>query len=88
MLMAPEEGNSYALKIENAANQAERFVWTKANFGQDVAVNYEIQLDKFGNESMPNEIYNKLTNDIGKYVSIFPKTQIRAGGTRPYLVVA
>lgn len=50
MLMAPEEGNSYALKIENAANQAERFVWTKANFGQDVAVNYEIQLDKFGNE--------------------------------------
>ena len=50
MLMAPEEGNSYALKIENAANQAERFVWTKANFWQDVAVNYEIQLDKFGNE--------------------------------------
>lgn len=50
VLMAPEEGNAYSLSIENAANQAERFVWTKANFGQEVAVNYEIQLDKFGNE--------------------------------------
>ena len=50
MLMAPEEGNTYILSVENAANQAERFVWSKANFGQEIAVNYEIQLDKSGNE--------------------------------------
>ncbi len=50
ILLAPEEGNSYTLAIETAANQAERFVWTEANFGQDVAINYEVQLDKTGNE--------------------------------------
>lgn len=50
MLMAPEEGNSYVLSIDDAEKQAERFVWTKANFGQEVQINYEIQLDKVGNE--------------------------------------
>lgn len=50
ILLAPEEGNSYALLLETATNQAERFVWTKANFGEDVAINYEVQLDKVGNE--------------------------------------
>ncbi len=50
ILLAPEEGNSYTLSLETAANQAERFVWTEANFGQDVAINYEVQLDKVGNE--------------------------------------
>lgn len=50
ILLAPEEGNSYALSLETATNQAERFVWTKANFGEDVAINYEVQLDKVGNE--------------------------------------
>lgn len=50
ILMAPEEGNSYVLLEGNAAIQAERFVWTKANFGQEVAVNYEVELDKVGNE--------------------------------------
>lgn len=43
-LVAPTSG-SYVLNIESADNLAERFVWTSANFGQDVAINYEIQLD-------------------------------------------
>ncbi len=46
-----------------------------------------IVLDKFGNESMPSEIFNQLTRDTVRNVSIFPKTQIRAGGSRPFLVV-
>lgn len=50
VLLAPEEGNSYTLALETAAGQAERFVWTEANFGQDVAINYDVQLDKVGNE--------------------------------------
>ena len=50
VLLAPEENNSYTLAIENAANQAERFVWTSANFDQDVAINYNLELDKAGNE--------------------------------------
>lgn len=50
VLLAPEANNSYVLAIENAANLAERFVWTEANFDQDVAINYTVQLDKAGNE--------------------------------------
>lgn len=50
VLLAPEEGNSYLLLQETGANQAERFVWSKANFGEDVAINYEVQIDKVGNE--------------------------------------
>lgn len=50
VLIAPEEGNAYVLLEANAAIQAERFVWSKANFGQEVAVNYEVELDKAGNE--------------------------------------
>lgn len=49
VLLAPEEGNTYTLSVENAENQAERFVWSKANFGQDIAVNYEVELDAAGN---------------------------------------
>lgn len=48
-LLAPENNNSYVLSQENAAQQAERFVWTAANFDQPVAINYEIQMDKAGN---------------------------------------
>jgi hypothetical protein len=50
VLLAPEEGNSYVLAIENASMQAERFVWTSANYNEDVAINYTIQIDKAGNE--------------------------------------
>ncbi|CAM3989845.1 SusE domain-containing protein [Flavobacterium antarcticum] len=49
VLMAPEEGNTYTLVVANAENQAERFVWSKANFGENIAINYEVQLDVVGN---------------------------------------
>lgn len=48
VLSAPEDGNSYNLMMENASMQAERFVWTSASFDQDVAINYEVQLDSAG----------------------------------------
>ncbi|RZK12888.1 MAG: hypothetical protein EOO46_01510 [Flavobacterium sp.] len=50
VLLGPEGNNSYVLLPENLANQAERFVWTEANFDQDVAINYTVQLDIAGNE--------------------------------------
>jgi len=43
-LIAPQ-GGAYVLNIESADNLAERFIWTSANYGQNVAVNYEVQLD-------------------------------------------
>jgi len=49
VMSAPEGANSYVLAVEQASNQAERFVWTSANFRQDVAINYEVQLGLVGN---------------------------------------
>jgi hypothetical protein len=49
VLAAPGEGSNYVLDVTNAASQIERFVWSSANFDQDVVVNYEVQLDKAGN---------------------------------------
>lgn len=43
-LIAPD-GGSYVLNIESANNLAERFIWTPANYGQSVAINYEVELD-------------------------------------------
>lgn len=50
VLAAPGDGSTYVLNVENAANQAERFVWSSANFDEDVAIKYEVQLDKAGNQ--------------------------------------
>jgi hypothetical protein len=50
VLMAPEDNNSYVLAIENASMQAERFVWSSANYDEDVAINYTIQIDNAGND--------------------------------------
>jgi hypothetical protein len=49
VLAAPGEGSSYVLAIENASTQAERFVWSSANFDENVVINYSIELDKAGN---------------------------------------
>jgi hypothetical protein len=47
-----------------------------------------VVLDRFGTESMPDETYQKLLNTSNKHITLFPKTQIRAGGVRPYIVVS
>jgi hypothetical protein len=50
VLLAPAVGTSYALSIDNADLQAERFVWTNAEFGQDVVVTYTLEIDKADND--------------------------------------
>ncbi|NBL64599.1 SusF/SusE family outer membrane protein [Flavobacterium sp. NST-5] len=50
VLLAPENGNSYVLTVENATMQAERFVWSAANFDQDVAITYEVEIDSTGHD--------------------------------------
>jgi len=50
VLTAPATGASYVLKPENAAAQAERFVWDSADFGGPVEINYTIEIDKKGND--------------------------------------
>lgn len=48
VLTAPEEGNVYVLKEENADALAERFIWTAADFGEGIIPNYDIEIDSTG----------------------------------------
>ena len=49
VLTAPD-GGEYVLTIEDAALQADRFVWTSANFDQDVAITYTLEIAAAGTE--------------------------------------
>lgn len=48
VLQAPEEGNAYVLNPENLDVLAERFVWSAANFGEGIIVNYDVEIDMAG----------------------------------------
>lgn len=82
VLVAPEQNNSYVLAIENAASQAERFVWTAANFDQDVAINYTVQLDRAGNEfATPQDLGSVIGNtQLSISVEALNTKVIAAGG--------
>ncbi len=45
VLSAPDDSSVYVLAPENMSQQAERFVWTSANYGGSVAISYEVQMD-------------------------------------------
>lgn len=83
VLSAPEGNNSYVLAIENAASQAERFVWTSANYGQNVAINYEIQLDIAGNNFENARSLGSVTgaNQLSVSVETLNGAATGAGGT-------
>ncbi|MET0945598.1 MAG: SusE domain-containing protein [Flavobacterium sp.] len=49
VLTAPQSGIAYVLTPDAAANQAERFTWTSADFGGSVEVTYVVEIDKKGN---------------------------------------
>ncbi|MCM4155624.1 SusE domain-containing protein [Gramella sp. AN32] len=50
VLLAPDEGNIYNLSFEQNSDLVERFVWSEADFGGDVEITYNIQIDNAGNE--------------------------------------
>lgn len=82
VLAAPGDGSSYVLSLENAASQAERFVWSSANFDQDVAVQYEVELDKAGNEfANPRSLGSVIgDNQISVSVETLNAAVMGAGG--------
>ena len=68
-LTAPD-GGAYVLAIENASAQAERFVWTPANFDQDVAIIYTVEIDLLGNEFANPQSLGSVTGDNNLSVSV------------------
>lgn len=57
VLTAPLNGTSYILSPANADSQVERFTWNPANYGGNVEINYQVQIDKKGNNfQTPKEL--------------------------------
>lgn len=50
VLSAPEDGATYTLLLENADSQAERFVWSAADYNGAVAVSYTVEMDLAGGD--------------------------------------
>lgn len=82
VLLAPDDASAYVLTIENASNQAERFVWSAANFGQSVAINYEVELDSLnGNFSTPRSLGSVIgANQLSVSVVTLNNAVIALGG--------
>lgn len=49
-ITAPASGSSYILSEDNATEQADRFVWNRANFSIQTQINYNLQADIPGND--------------------------------------
>ncbi len=83
VLLAPDEGSSYVLLSENATAQAERFVWTPADFDQDVAILYTVEIDMAGNEFANPQSMGSVTGQTQLSVSVESMSAAAnaAGGT-------
>jgi starch-binding outer membrane protein SusE/F len=82
-LTAPATGGSYDLKPENAAAQIERFVWTSADFGGPVEINYTVEIDKKGNNFADVQSMGsiKAENQLSVTVEAMNKAVINLGAT-------
>lgn len=50
IILAPDSGNTYELSFENKDVQAERFVWSAANYAGDVQITYNLYIDIAGGD--------------------------------------
>ncbi len=82
VLTAPT-GGSYTLDIADAALQADRFVWTSADFDEDVAITYTLELDKAGDEfDTPQSLGSVVgENSISVSIETLNGAAMAAGGT-------
>lgn len=48
-ITSPTAGNSFVLTEDNASSIVSAFTWTAADFGYNAGIDYELQLDKAGN---------------------------------------
>ena len=83
VLAAPEDGNSYVLTIEQASEQAERFVWSSATFGEDVAITYTLEIDMDGAEFASPQVLGSVIgeNQLSVSVESLNNAVLAAGGT-------
>ncbi len=62
VLTAPNSGSAYVLLPATMTQQAERFVWTSANYGGNVVVTYTLQIDKVGGDFSKAQVIGGANN--------------------------
>jgi starch-binding outer membrane protein SusE/F len=83
MLLAPDEGNIYNLTFEQKDNLVERFVWSDADFGGDVEITYNVQIDNAGNDFANAESLGSIigASQLGVSVETLNNTVLALGAT-------
>ncbi|MDK2770753.1 MAG: SusE domain-containing protein [Flavobacterium sp.] len=85
VLSAPEEGNIYVLLPENMTQQAERFVWSKANYNGDVAISYSLEIDNNGGDFSAAQVLGGTSGALQSSISTETlNTACLALGAAPY----
>ena len=62
VLSAPDSGSAYVLLPATMTQQAERFVWTTANYGGNVVINYTLQIDNAGGDFSSPQVIGGANN--------------------------
>lgn len=85
ILSAPEDGNIYILLPENMTQQAERFVWSKANYNGDVAISYSLEIDNNGGDFSAAQVLGGTSGALQSSISTETlNTACLALGAAPY----
>lgn len=86
VLSAPESGNTYTLLPENMALQAERFVWSSANYNGDVSIAYSLEMDVEGGDFSTPQILGGTNGALQLSVNIETlNTACLSLGAAPYM---
>ncbi len=87
VLSAPTDGSSYILLPENMTAQAERFVWTSANYNGAVEINYVLQMDVEGGDFSNPQVIGGANSANQSSVSVETlNTAALALGATPYTI--
>lgn len=70
VLSAPQDGATYTLALENASQQAERFVWSAADYNGAVAINYTLEMDLAGGDFSEPQVLGGTSGELHIAVSV------------------
>lgn len=85
LLIAPESNNVYTLLLEDAALQADRFVWTPAKFSENIEITYTVEIDNAGGDFSAPESVGSVNNSTQLSVSVGAlNTAVAALGAVPF----
>lgn len=82
MFLAPSSG-SYELDFNQPDAQVERFVWSEANFGGDVAITYELEMDAEGGDFSAAQVLGSVIgqNQVAVNTTTFNNAAMALGAT-------